>query len=766
MNIYYIFRTMLAQKGANAIKIVSVAVGLLVSCIIFNYLAYQYSYDTCYRDYKRLYVVETTYEFGGKEQGPLLTGNGVLAGAITEELPDDVIASSGVELFEVTLADGERTKEVEIIAGDSVLFETLGLEVINGYPRKDLTTPGVVYLSESTAREFFGDEDPIGKTLKFDYAGMTETTLTVRGVFKDMPENVTQGPYDAVFSFPTLRALEIDERMAWDNIGGSNVYIRVLPCSKIRQEVIDSKLNELQQRNHPAGENSFTVTFSTVRVDKIKSSNPENRTTNMIMWMLGISLLLITTLNYSLITIASLSRRAKAIGVHKCSGASSKNIITMFLGETLCVIVLAMVIMTVLFLLFQPFIEEMFRLSVSQLLSPHILWASAAVLLFFFFVGGLIPGFLFSKIPVTQVFRRFTDKNSAWKKNLLFIQMTGVAFVGGLLVTFSAQYHEVMNRDMGYDMSNLVMMNDYQGVLGSRDVAVKAFASLPYVEDWCEYGSGSQNIFENGKRTISCDVIRYSRNFLDMAHFQLLNGRYPKNSNEILVNEKFCEAMNYGDNVIGRTVGDDGLVISGIVRDFNHHGFTAEIEPTILCPFEKDKYGVWLVKLKAPFDRNYEEFMSYLSDTFPKVDFVPRNMNELRKRQYAELNAARNSSAAAVVALIFIALMGLTGFVRDEVERRRKEIAIRKVNGATITDIIRIISADLLKITVPAVVIGTIVAWYVGSMMIEDFTVESELIPLYLILTAIAILALVLLCVYVITVRIANENPVNQLKSE
>ena len=766
MKFYYLLHTMLAQKGANAVKILSVSVGLLVSCIIFSSLAYIYSYDTFYKDYKNLYAVQTTYDFGGKVDGPTIGSNWILSGAIAEELPDDVIASGMLRMFERQLKCGEKMIETDVALSDSMIFETTGLKLISGYPRKDLAVADVIYLSRSLAREFFGDEDPIGKTIKID-----DVTLTVKGLYEDIPENVTRVGYKGIISYPTYRALDVRDPMDIHAFGRTDVFIRRLPGSKIAPEVITSKLNEIQQRLSPDEDSQMKLTFSVIRVDKIFLSHDRTKRTATVMWVLGLSLLLLTTLNYSLITIASLSRRAKAIGVHKCSGASGLNVISMFLSETLLILAISFIVMLALVFAFQPLLDSIPQFSVERMLSPHWLWVIGAVLLFFFLVGGILPGILFSKIPVTQVFRRFTDRNGAWKKSLLFIQLTGVSFIGGILVMLSTQYREVMTHDMGFDLKNKAIFGMYMSEM-KPEVMESALKSLPYVKSVCTVSgmplSGkSQRIFysSDGKIALTCSYVAYSPGFMEMMKFHLLEGRYPDNISEVVVNETFCKRMNFGDSIVGRKVDNDHLTIVGVVKDYAQWGFMEEIEPAMIQPSSASN-AQWLVELAEPSDKNYEKFVTFLEEKFPAEKLYPRSSNDIMDRFYMELKSNRDSSLIAAVALVMIALMGLIGFTRDEVERRRKEIAIRKVNGATAGTVISMMCGDLLKISIPAVIIGLAFAWYLGQMLIEVFTVKVQHLPVYMLLAGMVILAAVMLCVVLVSRRVANENPVTQLKSE
>lgn len=175
-----------------------------------------------------------------------------------------------------------------------------------------------------------------------------------------------------------------------------------------------------------------------------------------IMLTLGLSILFITALNYALISISSLSRRAKMVGVHKCSGASGEGIFGMFMLETLIVVALALGVMFLLLWGFRDFVEDTAATKLTNLFAGSRLWVPAATVGVLLLVGGVLPGRLFARIPVTQVFRRYTEGKKGWKRPLLFVQFAGVAFICGLMCMVMMQYHFVMSKDMGFSTERIV----------------------------------------------------------------------------------------------------------------------------------------------------------------------------------------------------------------------------------------------------------------------------------------------------------------------
>ena len=766
MKLYFIIRSMLAQKGANVIKIISVSIGLFVSILVFSRLNYNYSYDKCFPDRDNLYQIWMSYEINGEPLGPFNNCPGRLAEGVMEALGDDIISATATGHIGLPdLFDGDRLLHEPVFGVDSLYFKTMGLEILQGNPMADFTVPGTIYISESLANQLYGNDDPIGKTLTFD----REKAMTVRGVFRDYPDNVTVKSAKALISMPTFPQYE--QRRYWS--GGDNwpVYFRLKPGHKLTEADINSRLNRMYQSHRPDSD----------EVKAIVSGRPISRTylerdsvkrMNLILWILGTSLLLMTTFNYVLITIASLSRRAKAIGVQKCSGADSSTIMGMFLGETLIVLLCSVAIMGLLLYLTEPIIDETLSLTPKMLFAPERLWIPLGLLAFFFLVGGLLPGRIFARIPVTQVFRRFTERNSAWKRSLLFIQIGGVSFICSLLIVVAVQYHDLVNRETGFSVKNLAGF--YISYNVDKDVFKTTIADLPYVEEISAgqanpLGGYSGSMVTDGKGAtlFNTRIGWIDKGYIDIMGMTLLQGREPqKKDKEAAVSEEFIRRLGLTDNPLGKIVyvDCDTIEIVGIVKDYIIGGFTNDLKPIVLTA-SGSFAGEATVRLKEPFDANRRQFENFLTETFPDNNFEVYSMEKRAVRLYSDIRLFRDSALMAAITLIFISLMGLVGFARDEVQRRSKEIAIRKVNGAGAIDILNLLLGDILRLAVPATVIGTICAAYISHIwLLSNLSVTAPHLWIYYILADIAVLLLVVGCVLTIILRTANENPVNRLK--
>lgn len=764
--IHYVIQTLLRGKGSIPFKVISLGLGLAMSILLFARVAYEQSYDTCFRDYDRLYQVWSMFILDNEKNEPQTMNMGPLAGAILESFPKEVEGATCTcrYLASWPLYYGDHRFNESKICADSLFFQTMGIEVLSGNPVQDLQQPNVIYLSQSLAERMFGGEEAIGKVVSYNH----ERDLTVRGTFADLPDNTTVGA-DAVVSLPPSWAAQ-QMNYSWNGGDSYCQYVRLRPGVDV--EALNARMDKMIEKHLPARDNwSYSAWVNPLR-DTFRQQD-EVRRMFTIMLTLGLSILFITALNYALISISSLSRRAKMVGVHKCSGASGEGIFGMFMLETLVVVVLALGVMFLLLWGFRDFVEDTAATKLSNLFEGSRLWVPAATVGVLLLVGGVLPGRLFARIPVTQVFRRYTEGKKGWKRPLLFVQFAGVAFICGLMCMVMMQYHFVMSKDMGFNTKRIAVTY-LTFEKAERENAYNFFRSLPYVEDLsAAYGNpldGYSGCFINGENGESLFSARFDAcmsNYYDLMGMKLKEGRLPRDNSEVVVNETFVGLMKWGKDAVGRTVHTMGetVTVTGVLKDFQINGFYAGPMPYIGFTTRQFNNGLHFL-LKEPFAENLQRLTKDAAEAFPDktIDFT--SMEEGMNMLYNPVRVFRNATAVAGVVMFFIMLMGLLGYTADEVQRRSKEIAIRKVNGAEASSILRLLGRDVLYVAVPAVVIGVAASWYVNSLWMDMFSAQASMSAAVYVLIGVAVLAVITGCVLWKSWRIANENPVLSIKSE
>lgn len=765
--LYYTIQTLLRGRGSNIIKVISLTLGLLVGILLFARVAFELNYDSYYSEPENLCITLRTGISDGIKKEPNIDNYGKLAEAIRENFPDEVEDATVLDLFSQSplYHEGKKMEHVILATSKSYVFSTLGIKVLLG-DVSQLDRVDVIFISRSLARRLFADANPIGKTINIEI----DYPLTVQGVFEDIPEN-TEFHFDGVYSFDTRSKQYGSERGGWGYDPSYHCMVRFRhPDEREKVEVRMPEMLKKYIHNYKGQSEEYSfMTPSQYHLQK-----PESRKIVMILSILGFAILLVAGMNNVLISVSSLAQRAKSVGIHKCNGASDGHIYRMFLYESALLILLSLLFVTVLLFTFKLEIEDLSGASLKALFTWQTLWVPILVSLVLFLVIGLFPGKLFAAIPVTQVFHRFTAHRFVWKRSLLFIQFAGIAFILGLLMVILLQYHQVMTRDMGYKVDNLAVGWSPYREIDKMDGILRG---LPIVEEFCNastiiYGGymGQPYTDAHGKEFMG-RIEFVDEHYVPVMGLQIIKGRNIQQDKEILINEEMVRQIGWTDSPIGKNL-EDGKnnfgTIVGVVKDYVvQSAYMPQAPVALMSNLE------WMnvlnkrnIILKEPFGENLAKINTLMKEAFPTVDIVFRSARQEIDKQYQEVRRFRNVVIIASIAILLIALMGLFGFVNDEIQRRSKEIAIRKVNGAEVPDILRLVSGNIFWTALSAVLVGIVFAYIVSNKWLEQFSDRVSVNGGHFLVVIIIILLLIMGSVIGRSWNVANENPVNSIKNE
>ena len=770
--IYYSIRTLLRERGSNLIRVISLSLGLTIGILLFSQIVFEPSYENCYPEAERLAMVRA--QITNLSTGEIMGDDGTnydytvfapTANAVAESMPEEVeYASCVLPEREYNIYYEEKLlSDVDYIYVDSCFFQVFGIPLLKGN-LKDLIIPGSVFVSERFARETFADEDPVGKILSAD----KQNTFTIRGVYKDVPEN-TMLTHDFVVSIYNNNG----GYQAGNGWNGNDVFYTFL---RLRRESDMDKVNDNIQRviekYTETTIDDWKMDYSIIPLVKRHLDSPDVQKRLVIYGFLGFAIFFVAIMNYMLISIATLSRRAKSVGIHKCSGASSTNIFSMFLAETGILVILSVLLSFLLIFNAREMIEDLLSVRLSSLFTWGTLWVPLLTILVLFVLAGGIPGRLFSRIPVTQVFRRYTDGKKGWKRSLLFVQFTGVSFVLGLLLVTLLQYGHLMNRDMGIDVTGLTEAESWlpkERVEHIKDelrrqpmVEGVTVATHSVLGQYWTRGLMSND----GKRLATLNFNYCHYNYPEVMGIKIIEGTPMKKGGDLLVNEELVRLMRWTDGAVGKRVNNVAGTVVGVFRDIRNESFYAAQSPIILIGTEEQANHTFDVRLKEPFDENLKRLNEYMEKTFPDVSLHFMSVDHMVKDLYKDVYRFRNSVWITSCFILLIVIMGLIGYVNDETQRRSKEIAIRKVNGAEAFHVLRLLTRDILYVSVLSILIGTAVSYFAGRAWLDQFAEQIELNPLLFIGTALSIQLLIIVCVVLKAWHIANENPVNSIKNE
>lgn len=773
---YYMFLYLMRGKGNNVIKITSLTLGLVVGLVLFSKVAFELSFDNFYPDKDRIYQLQVRWDIknGSSSEGSII--NAPFAPAMFHEF-EEVVAGTTMDGWTESISfniGDKKTITGELLSVDSLFFKTFGFKILAG-DEEELRLPSTIFISETLAKNAFGKEDPLGKLLH-----MKEGSLTVKGVFADVPKN-------SHLQFDLIHTVDNDQRAGWQNGDRYRGYIKLAEGTD--PMAVEAKIPDMMRRHYDVDaeiKKGTTRTFYLKPVTTIHTKDPDVQRTNLILSLLAFSLLFAAAMNYVLISISSLAKKTKIVGIHKCSGASEKNIFSMFMYETLTLLVGSLVLAFLIILTFRGYIESLIKSELTSLFSLQNLWVVLLIFVFLLLTTGFIPAKIFSSIPVKQVFNTYKDNKKYWKKGLLFTQFTGIAFMFTLLVIIMLQYSLVTNRDMGYTTGN-ILTSGYLWKMSPEQLqtAKTELARLPEVSA-VSLASSLPADGLGGSPVINIDTkedlftgrfMSADADFFKTFGMELVAGKnFTDNSgnmNEIIVNETLARQLQVEDP-IGYKIEylKKERTICGVVKDYQTGTFYNDIFPVVIFPaFNESQYAypaLIIAHLNTPLTT---ELLSKFSDELKilakddEQDFLTYS-NLFYDEAYNDARLFRNSVMIAALIMLIISLLGLFGFVDDEVSRRQKEVAIRKVNGAKIEDILILFSKGVFYIALPAIVLGIIFSYLLGMEWLKQFVVKIPLDAILFILSGLSILTVLLFTVITRSWPVVNENPVKSLKSE
>ncbi|MBQ8521588.1 MAG: FtsX-like permease family protein, partial [Bacteroides sp.] len=662
--------------------------------------------------------------------------------------------------------DEHRIKDLAFAFADEHYFSTFGIRVLQGNP-DDLATRLNAFVSERFVKEHFAGENPIGKVLSLE----KKLEITIRGVYEDTPEN-TRFHYDLIIS---IRQGE-KNYVGGGSWRGNDIYPVILRLKEgvDRETVVRGigKAMEQYKPNRPDADR-LNVYDALPLVDR-HLENEDNRTRLYIYGFLGFAVFFVAIMNYVLIAVATMNRRAKSVGVHKCSGASTGNIFGMFLLETAFVVVAAVLLSLFLIINAKDMIEDLLSVHLESLFTWDTLWVPLLTIFVLFVIAGVLPGRLFSQIPVTQVFRRYTDSKKGWKRSMLFVQFTGVAFVLGVLLVSFMQYSHLAYADHGFRSEGLAEASAMTKKEALRMIK-EDLLRRPMVESVAsshhpvigQYWTTPLN-YAAGNLAVTLMYNPCDKDYVRKMGITIVEGKDLQNPGDMLVNEEVVRLMQWTDGAVDKTLGVDmdgnnGPIV-GVFCNVRNLSMQHKQYPTALV-CEEIAY-TFNVRLKAPYEDNLKRLNDYVAEVYPEHALEFRLTDAFMREVYKDTERFRNSVWIASTFILLIVFMGLIGYINDETQRRSKEIAIRKVNGAEASDILKLLSKDILYVSVPSVIIGTSASYFVGEAWLKQFAETIPLHPLLFVATAVGVLILIVTCVVLKAWKIANENPVLSIKSE
>ncbi len=809
------YRSIINNKFYSILNIFGPAIGITCAILILLYVKEELTFDKHFSNYDRIYRLESDFNISGK---PTLAGLTPIpmAPTLKDEYPEikEFTRFAGFGISDILFTYNDlKFFEDQLYFVDSTIFKVLDYDFILGSPDDALNEPNTIVITESFASKYFGSENPIGEVLNSSNFG----DFRVTGVIKDVPAN-SHLKFDCLLSMATIVELtgvdNFNSRSA-PSFWNISAFSYILLDENASIETLLDKFSGFYDKYMSALGNQINATFRLMatRIDKVhfgaklEFDLPTGNISYILIFSLvGVFMLLIASLNYMNMATARSTNRAKEVGIRKVVGAGKGYLIRQFISESMVLVVIALILALIATMFILPSFNVLTdkALKIGSLFEPVTFILILLIALFVGLVSGSYPAFFLSSFSPVEVLQ--SNVNPRQGKGILrkILVVFQFAISGALIICtiiVSGQQRYIRNKDLGMNKDNVM-------IIPLRDTAFINTNKIPTFKDemlklpeitgvassqlvpplmaskvvfWIEKDS---NMVE-----LATSVSAVDHDFIDVMQMTIVEGRNFDRSmtsdatQAFIVNKAAVKSFGWGDNPIGKRVQfgldpntgqaqRDGTVI-GVVKDFHFTSIHNAIEPFIFIlnvvnqylyvRISSDNVPATVEKVKNIYDD--------LGSTLPfNYFFFGERINEM----YTAENKLNSLFNIFSIMTIFIACLGLLGLASYVTEQRSREIGLRKIMGASVTQIVQLLNKNFLVLVLISNLVSWPVSFYAMDKWLEDFAyhmkfglspfVWNTLIAFVVSLVITLIVALV--TISFISIKAAHANPVNTVTRE
>lgn len=810
-------RNLLKNKVYSLINILGLAIGLATCLLIMLYVFNEWSYDAFNERSDRIHrVVQTTISQDRTEEQA--TTPFQLAPVLDAEFPD--LISKSVRFFDmqenshtfVNRADMISFREENFYFTDSTFFDVFSTRLIQGNPSEALKNPLSLVVTEELAKKYFGDENPIDKSL--NYKGIREMTIT--GVMEAWPKE-SHMKIDLLASFTSLNEIYANSPNYDDSWLWNPIWTYVLLDESASPDQLESQLNTLTENYYyaysgwPSAE-TVEIELQPVTDIHLYSNRDQEMEANSsyvyiyILIAVALFILVIACINFMNLSTARSMERSREVGLRKVMGGYKKQLFYQFIGESFFVSFLAIIAGCLLVYLGLPFFNELtdkeltFGLFENMYVIPGLLLITILVA----FLSGSYPALFLSSFKPTEVLKGSNSNGksgSLFRKSLVTFQFTlsVILLIGTAVIFLQLQY--IQEKDLGFDKENVLLLPTKQNLISwefdtfkeqalnySQIESVAGLGKIPGTEDQEFYryvpaGTGDSEDATNL-------VLHVTHDFVQTFKLEVIAGRtfsrdFPADfENSVLINRTMLREMDAStpEEAIGEIFyyyppeGErQAFTVIGVIEDFNYTSLKKEIEPLVIKLLEGTQAVLESVEHTAvkttggnpaPVLEHLEGLWKELNPIDPfEYRFLDERLNEI----YEAENTMSSLATAFSILCIIIACLGLLGLASYSAQLKKKEIGIRKSLGASVANIISLLSKEFLILVGIGNLIAWPITWWAASSWLSNFPYRFDLtstLPLIFLGAAIFILVIALLTVSYHSLKAATINPVEAIRNE
>jgi putative ABC transport system permease protein len=792
-----ILRYISRNKAFTTINVLGLAIGIMACMLITQYVMHEFSYDDFHTKKDRIFRMQ----LDRYDKGELSTR---WAGGAAGIGPDLKTHFPEVERYvrlhhtNAQLSTGDVFfKEEAVYHASEDFFRMFSIKLIKGEDSTVLKEPFKIVLSQSLAKKYFGDEDPVGKILKNN--GQTDYQVT--GVFEDLPVN-THMKIDALMSFVSLTKLWNDPITSWQ-WDGFMTYI--LLDEKADAETFEAKLPAFVQKQageelkkYDAGMAFHLQPLASIHLDSnfmYEFQVNGDRQATYFLSIVAVLILVIAWINYINLSTAKSIERAREVGVRKVMGSFRTQLIQQFLFESLLLNTFAVLIAIVLVVVLTPSFSELTGRELDYLLfKQNMFWIwMAAFIIGGALLSGLYPAFVLSGYKPVEVLKgRFknTGQGVLFRKGMVITQF--VASISLIVGTFTV-YHQInymQEQDLGVNLDQTLVIRSPNVTDSTYEqkfqvfkeqvkqqpevVAVAASTEVPGRQPGWNAG-GIRKLSQREDESKQYRVIMMDHDFipaygLKVSVGRAFSGELTNEQKNVLLNEAGCRQMGFTktEDALNEKIyfWGDTFRIVGVLKNYHQESLKKAYEPLVFR-YGAAPGGYYSVKFNASnVKESLAEFEEIWKSLFPGNPFITFFLDDHYNKQYqADQQFGKVFGIFSALA-IFIACLGLFGLSSLTAIQRTKEIGVRKVLGASISSILTLVSRDYIILMITAIVVAIPIAWWIMNSWLEEFAHRIDLAWWIFALPSLIVISIALLTVSIHTLKAARTNPTKSLRYE
>ena len=803
------WRNLLKNKIFSLINIAGLASGLACFILIALYVVDEMSYDKYNEKASRIYRVNSDIVFGGNKMHMAVTAD-PMGAALKKDYPQveeyvRFYASSGAKLIK---KGNIFINEPNVAHADSTLFDVFTLPAISGDTKNALNEPNTVVITESTAKKYFDVADAVGKTIETN--DNNSTLYKVTAVIKDIPQH-SHFNYDFIFSmdnvnydwgqytshnFHTYLLLKkgTDYRVFEKNF---SQYIDKYVIPFVQQYMKINSVAEMEKAGNKLQYSLMPLTDIHLRSDRVAELSVNgSRQYVYIFSAVALFVLLLACVNFMNLSTARSAGRAKEVGIRKVLGTEKKSLITQFLTESILMAVISLLIAIGIVWAGLSYFNNLSgkNFAITDLLKPDYIVFLLLLPLAVGFMAGIYPAFYLSSFKPVSVLKGkinagFT-KNNLRNVLVVFQFATSIMLIVCTIIVYR-QLNFIQTKKLGFNKDQVLVVNNTYA-LGKNATAFKneitklagvnsaTFAGfLPVSNSSRSNNSYSKETVMDAENSLSTQVWVIDYDYVKTLGMEMLSGRnfskqYGSDSSAIIINETAARFLGY-DNPIGKKLytNFDGspttnlvaFTIIGVVKNFHYESLKQTVAPLLFRL--GDRTGATAFKISTS---NVQGLVKNIEDKWKTMasgmsfsyQFLDESFNIIYRQ---EQRTAKLGLTFAVIAIL-IACLGLFGLATYIAEQRIKEIGVRKVLGATVSNITSMLSKDFLKLVLLSAIIAFPVAWWAMHKWLQDFAFRVNISWWVFVLSGVIALLIALLTVSSQAIKAALSNPVKSLRSE